>query len=123
MAVARVHRVPGPGDVGGLERRGGQVDQFQSDGRLPPDGRHLRQPVRAEEPAGPVRRDRRALGRPGGGRGAPQGHIVVDRRPREAQMVPGSAGQPRETARGQPVTASPATRIPSSVILPRPGSC
>lgn len=53
-----------------------------------------------------MRRDRSAHGRPFGrsGRASFENHIVIFGRPRQAQMVHRSAGQPSEAPRGQPLS-------------------
>lgn len=98
-AVAGVHRISGTGAERRV-RRGGEMGRHQSAGRVQKRP-HVRQPVRAQEPAGAVQRDRRAHGRPVGGRAAPQGRVHVRRRTGQAQVVHRSAGQPCKTSRSQ----------------------
>lgn len=106
-SVAGVYRISGTGAecrVG----RGGKMGRHQSSGRIQARS-HVRQPVRAQEPAGVVQRDRRAYGRSVGGRAAPQGHVHVRHGTGKAEMVHRGVGQSRKTSRSQPLNR-PATK-------------
>lgn len=106
VPVAHVHRVPGPIVERRVQGVRGEVDGLRVAGAGFQDGQLVRQPIRTEEPAGLVRRDRRAHGRPFGrsGRAPFENHFVISGRPRQAQVVYRSTGQPPEAPRGQPLS-------------------